>query len=208
VHDSATSQIPAETRQTVPAATDPSAGQLGEVPVQASATSQTPAEGRHTVPAEADPSAGQTGEVPVHASATSQTSAAARHTVPAGALASAGQLVPAPSQTSVASQTDVAARHTVPAARGVTIVQINEPDAHAAMPTPHAPDEHATGAMSSTVPLQSLSTPSQTSVVGVPAVALHVGPLEPQPAVPMRAQAPTPDTQVLPTVTHVETHAT
>ena len=43
---------------------------------------------------------------------------------------------------------------------------------------PHTPGEHEAGGMSSTRPLQSLSTPSQTSAVGVCAVALHTVPPE------------------------------
>src|SRR5438445_12673085 len=50
-HVSATSQTPADGRQTVPAGLFASAGQVELVPVQVSAGSQTPAEARQTVPA-------------------------------------------------------------------------------------------------------------------------------------------------------------
>src|SRR5438094_18457 len=81
-HVSATSQAPADGRQTVPADLNWSAGQSALLPAQVSATSQAPADARQTVPAESSPSAGQSRLVPVHVSATSQTPAEARHTVP------------------------------------------------------------------------------------------------------------------------------
>jgi hypothetical protein len=49
LHASATSQLPAAARHTVPAATFTSAGQLADVPEHVSATSQLPAAARHTV---------------------------------------------------------------------------------------------------------------------------------------------------------------
>jgi hypothetical protein len=50
VQFSATSQMPAEALQTVAADENPSAGQLGFVPLHVSATSQIPADARQTLP--------------------------------------------------------------------------------------------------------------------------------------------------------------
>jgi hypothetical protein len=49
----ATSQIPADARQTVPLAANKFGGQLAEIPVHVSATSHTSAAARQTVPAAA-----------------------------------------------------------------------------------------------------------------------------------------------------------
>lgn len=84
LQDSATSQLPEEARQGVPALAAASAGQAAAVPVQDSATSHTPPEARHWVPLATNPSGGHVAALPVQDSATSHTPAEARHTVIAG----------------------------------------------------------------------------------------------------------------------------
>src|SRR5207248_9599687 len=74
---SATSQTPAEGRQTAVLLT--SAGHAALVPVQLSATSQTPAEPRQMVVAGSNRSGGQSLVTPLQLSATSHTPADARH---------------------------------------------------------------------------------------------------------------------------------
>jgi len=61
VHVSATSQFPAEARQTVLEERKESAGQTVLEPSHVSWTSHAPAEARHTVPLGAGPTATQTG---------------------------------------------------------------------------------------------------------------------------------------------------
>lgn len=78
---SATSQAPAEARQTVETA-KASAGQPADVPVHDSATSQSPAEARHSVAEGTKASAGQAAELPLQTSAMSQGPAEGRHSVP------------------------------------------------------------------------------------------------------------------------------
>src|SRR5690242_10408470 len=77
---SATSQAPAEDRQT--AVLLASAGQFGPVPGQVSAMSQTPADERQTTVLEAKPSLGQVELTPLQASVTSQAPAELRQVVP------------------------------------------------------------------------------------------------------------------------------
>jgi hypothetical protein len=115
VQVSATSQTPAELRQTVLDEANPSPGQFADEPVQLSATSQTPTELRQTVELGRKLSVGQFTFVPSQFSDVSHTPAAARQGVVVGAFASAGQLVLAPSQVSATSQTPAEARHIVPA---------------------------------------------------------------------------------------------
>jgi hypothetical protein len=142
VQFSATSHTPAEGRQTVLLAANPSAGHVAELPVQVSATSQTPADARHTVPAASFTSAGQLTDEPSQVSATSQVPAAARHTVPAATLESAGQGAVVPLHVSATSQTPAAARHTVPAATATPPAQL--PAALHFSPLVHAlPSLHA-----------------------------------------------------------------
>jgi hypothetical protein len=126
VQFSATSQTPAELRQTVLAATKPSPGQFADEPVQCSATSQTPAELRQTVELGKKPSAGQLSLVPSQFSDVSQEPALARHGVLVGAFASAGQAVFVPSHVSATSQTPAAARQVAPALPA-GCVQVPEP---------------------------------------------------------------------------------
>jgi len=181
--------------------------------VQLSAVSQTPAEARHTVVDGRKESAGHAAALPVQVSAVSQTPADARHTVVDGTNTSAGHAAPVPLQVSAVSQTPAEARHTVPAA---TLFQVVGPDT-ADDGTVHTwqlfagfsvPLLKQTPPMrqkpSSTRPLQSLSSPSQTSGVGAPGITeqVELGPV-PQITVPMRAQAPTPTVQDPPVGRHV-----
>jgi hypothetical protein len=126
VQFSATSQTPAELRQTVLVEANESPGQFPDAPVQCSATSQTPAELRQIVELGRKPSAGQLSFVPSQFSAVSHAPAAARHGVLVGALASAGQAVFVPSQVSATSQTPAAARQVAPALPA-GCVQVPEP---------------------------------------------------------------------------------
>ena len=142
VQFSATSQTPAELRQTVELGRKTLAGQLSFVPSQFSGVSHTPPAARHGVVVGAFASAGQVVFVPSHVSATSQTPAAARQSAPAlpagcvqllpvplqtslvqtfesavhavfaGCLESAGQLTPDPSQFSIASHSPAEERQT------------------------------------------------------------------------------------------------
>jgi hypothetical protein len=112
---SATSQTPADERQTVLDEANPSPGQFADEPVQFSATSQTPAELRQTVELGRKLSAGQLLFVPSQFSGVSHAPAVARHGVVVGAFASAGQLVLVPSHVSATSQTPAAARQSAPA---------------------------------------------------------------------------------------------
>src|SRR6266516_2916396 len=107
---SATSQAPAEGRQTVPAGLLASAGQAGLVPSQVSAGSQTPAEARQTVPA-FPAGCWQASFVPSHVSLVHGMPSSV-HAVPLGCLASAGQLAPLPGQSSATSHAPAAGRQT------------------------------------------------------------------------------------------------
>src|SRR5438309_1572595 len=102
-HVSATSQTPADGRQTVPAGLFASAGQVELVPVQVSAGSQTPAEARQTVPA-LPAGCVQAGEptVPLQVSVV-QGLPSSVHAVPAVLTVSAGQLALVPVQFSAMS---------------------------------------------------------------------------------------------------------
>jgi hypothetical protein len=142
---SASSQTPAELRQTVDDAWKASDGQLSDEPVQFSAMSHTPADGRHGVLDGAFASVGQAVFAPSQVSARSHTPAAARQSVPAlpagcvqallkpsqisrvqtfesagqpvfaGCFASVGQFTPEPVQFSAASHTPAAERQTTKA---------------------------------------------------------------------------------------------
>jgi hypothetical protein len=176
VHVSATSQPPPLfARHTVAADRKPSAGHATLEPSQASTASHTPADARHTVPAAVRPSLGHAAAEPVHISCGSHTPADARHCVVEGRNTFVGHAAPVPAQVSAVSHTPADARHTVPAA---TLPQLVAPDA--AVGTTHtwqlfaglsAPFEKHTPPMrqkpSSISPLQSLSSPSHTSAVGV-----------------------------------------
>jgi hypothetical protein len=111
---SATSHAPADSRQVVVGARNPSAGHAALDPVQVSAASQTPADGRQTVVGAAKVSAGQAALVPVQLSATSHAPAEVRQISVAGLNTSAGQSLLIPSQTSAASQRSAETRQTVP----------------------------------------------------------------------------------------------
>src|SRR5207249_1554335 len=113
-HVSATSQAPADGRQTVPADLNWSAGQSALLPAQVSDTSQAPADARQTVPADWKLSAGQLAVLPVQVSAASHGPADARQTVVLEASPSAGQSRLVPVHVSATSQTPAEARHTVP----------------------------------------------------------------------------------------------
>src|SRR5205809_6955752 len=117
-HVSATSQAPADGRQTVPADLNWSAGQSALLPAQVSATSQAPADARQTVPAGRRLSAGQLALLPVQFSAASHGPADARQTVVVEASPSAGQSRLVPVHVSATSHTPAEARHTVPAFPG------------------------------------------------------------------------------------------
>src|SRR5205823_4553920 len=126
----------------VPAATFPSAGHAGPVPVQLSAASHSPAEARHTVKLDRKASGGQALLVPSHVSSTSHGPAIGRQTAPAfpagcwqassvpsqvsvvhalpssvhgvppGALSSGGQAGPVPVQLSAGSHSPAEGRQT------------------------------------------------------------------------------------------------
>lgn len=83
VHDSATSQTPAEARHITVEDANASTGHALLVPVHDSATSQRPTEFRHVTVEDANPSAGHSKRVPSHVSATSQAPFGARHVAPA-----------------------------------------------------------------------------------------------------------------------------
>src|SRR5207247_2469565 len=143
VQFSATSQGPAEARQTVLEDWKPSAGQAALDPVQCSAGSHSPAEARQTVVEGSKAIGGEAVSVPVQVSSTSQTPAAARqtapalpagcwqascvpshssrlqglpssvHAVPAGSFASPGQVALDPVQCSAGSHSPAEARQAV-----------------------------------------------------------------------------------------------
>jgi hypothetical protein len=98
VHVSATSQVPADGRQTVVLGAKTSTHVLA-VPLQWSATSHDPALDTpvQAVVAEANASVGHTPEVPVHVSVTSHWPADARHVVPP-ALYTSTQVLSVPLQ--------------------------------------------------------------------------------------------------------------
>src|SRR5207253_11105707 len=84
VHCSATSQMPAEPRQTVEDATKVLAGHAAEVPVQLSVTSHEPAAMRQAVEEDTNELEGQVFEVPVQLSTASHEPTAARQTAEVG----------------------------------------------------------------------------------------------------------------------------
>ena len=105
------------------------------------------------------------------------------HTPPLGGLQaepdgrgmSVGHTGDEPLQTSCASQGPADARHTVPLGESVSTTQVVELPEQARWPVPQAPGEHDAGAMSSTTPLQSLSTPSpHTSADGAVGVPVQI----------------------------------
>src|SRR5205814_2217718 len=162
------SQASTAGRHVVPAAMNPSVGQLVETPSQFSLTSQKSTAARQTVPAlpagcwqealapshwsrvqtlpssvQAVPlarnvSVGQAVEAPVHVSAASQIPAEARHTVPDDCNASAGHAVESPVHASATSHTPAEARHTVPNNCNVSAGHTVESPVHASV-TSHTP---------------------------------------------------------------------
>jgi hypothetical protein len=137
LHDSATSQTPAEGRQT--AMLLASVGQNLLTPSQVSVRSQTPAEGRQTVPIGCGTSAGQFGLPPLQVSSKSHTwpGLAARQTTPIGWKPSIGQLALDPVHTSATSQAPVPGRQTWPMARNVQFAAQHEPVVPFAGPSSH-----------------------------------------------------------------------
>jgi hypothetical protein len=102
---SATSQSPADGRQTAVLGANASGGHTAPAPVQVSATSQMPLAERHCCGAGAKASAGQSLPMPSQVSVTSQSPAEPRHSSVLAAFASGGHIGPVPVQLSATSQT-------------------------------------------------------------------------------------------------------
>lgn len=113
LHASATSQLPADARHTVPVRETTSEGQDVEEPLHASGGSQAPALARQVVAPPLNTSAGQLTAMPLQISGTSQTPALGRHTVAGPSNTSLGQFALLPVQLSAGSQLPPEGRHAV-----------------------------------------------------------------------------------------------
>ena len=179
VQCSATSQTPAEGRQTVLLGSKPSLGQVTAVPSQCSATSQSPPVGRHTVVAGATSSLGQgCPAAPVQFSATSQGPAAGRHVTKAPLTLSAGQGWPAtPVQVSSGSQrSPEPVRQTVPLAVTTSAGQVGVVPSQCSAGSHESPDPGRHTAPACPAGWAHVPVPLHWSVVQVSPSSVHAVP--------------------------------
>ena len=177
-HVSATSQAPADGRQTVPADLNWSAGQSALLPAQVSATSQSPADARHTVPADWKLSAGQLALLPVQVSAASHGPADARQTVAADFKLSAGQLALLPVQFSAMSHGPADGRQTVAADCKLSAGQV------ALLPVQFSTASHGPADARQTVVVEASPSAGQSRLVPVHVSATSQTPAEARHTVP------------------------